>query len=211
MAGASELDEPAVVDDAVHDRGGELVVREDRAPPAELHVRGEHDAPPLVRVGYDLVEQARAVDVEGDVAELLEDHELSPADVRQQPVERPLALRLAELERERRGLEEAHRHPAPGRLDAEGRRHVGLAAAGGAVEHEVLSAADEVEREHLVAPPALGEAHVGPVEAVDGLGHGEPRLAQQPRPLGPLAGLELAREHPRARGELARGRRLEEP
>lgn len=55
MAGASELDEPAVVDDAVHDRGGELVVREDRAPPAELHVRGEHDAPPLVRVEYDLV------------------------------------------------------------------------------------------------------------------------------------------------------------
>lgn len=46
-AGAAELDEPAVVHDPVHDRGGELVVREGCAPPAEPCVRGGHDAPPL--------------------------------------------------------------------------------------------------------------------------------------------------------------------
>ncbi len=211
MAGASELDKPAVVDDTVHDRGGEPAVREDRAPPAELHVRGEHDAPPLVRVGYGLAGRARAVHVEGDVAEPVEDHEPGPADVRQQPVERPLALGLAEPEHERRGLEEAHRHPATGRLDAEGGGDVRLAAAGGPVEDEVLGAPDEAGREHLVAAPALGEAHVGPVEALHGLGHGEPRLAQQPGALGALARLQLAREHPRARDEPARCRGLEEP
>ena len=38
MARAAKFDEPAVVDDAVYDRGGELVVREDGAPFRELHV-----------------------------------------------------------------------------------------------------------------------------------------------------------------------------
>ena len=35
-AGAGELDEASVVDDAVDDRGGEFVVGEDRPPSAEL-------------------------------------------------------------------------------------------------------------------------------------------------------------------------------
>jgi hypothetical protein len=43
-AGSGEFDEAAVVDDAVDDRGGELVVGEDRAPFAELDVGGEDDA-----------------------------------------------------------------------------------------------------------------------------------------------------------------------
>ena len=133
MARAPELDEPSVVDHPVHDRGGKLVVREDRAPPAELHVRREHYAPPLVRIGYHLVEQAGAVHVERNVAELVQDEHLGPPDVGHQPVERSVALRLPELEHQRGRLEEAHGHPAPGRLDAKGRRHVRLSAAGGAV------------------------------------------------------------------------------
>ena len=42
---AGELEEPPVVHDAVDDRCGEFVVREDRAPFTELDVRGEYDAP----------------------------------------------------------------------------------------------------------------------------------------------------------------------
>ena len=38
-AGAGELDEASVVDDAVDDRGGEFVVGEDRPPFAGLDVR----------------------------------------------------------------------------------------------------------------------------------------------------------------------------
>ena len=38
---AGELEEPPVVHDAVDDRCGEFVVREDRAPFTELDVRGE--------------------------------------------------------------------------------------------------------------------------------------------------------------------------
>lgn len=69
VALSGELDKSSVVNDAVDDRGGEFVVGEDRAPFAELDVRGEDDAPSLVAAGDDLVEQSGAVDVEGHVAE----------------------------------------------------------------------------------------------------------------------------------------------
>ena len=51
-----------MVHDAVDDRCGEFVVREDRAPFTELDVRGEYDAPSFVAARDDLVEQARPVD-----------------------------------------------------------------------------------------------------------------------------------------------------
>lgn len=61
-----------MVHDAVDDRCGEFVVREDRAPFTELDVRGEYDAPSFVAARDDPVEQARPVDVEGYVAELVQ-------------------------------------------------------------------------------------------------------------------------------------------
>ena len=51
LAGA--LEEPPVVHDAVDDRGGEFVVREDRAPCAGLDVRGGDDAPSFVAARDD--------------------------------------------------------------------------------------------------------------------------------------------------------------
>ena len=54
------------------DQGGEFVVREDHAPFTELDVRGGDDAPSFVAARDDLVEQARPVDVEGYVAELVQ-------------------------------------------------------------------------------------------------------------------------------------------
>lgn len=56
--------------DAVDDGHRELVVHEEGVPPAELDVGGEYHAPSLVALGYHLVQQPRAVDVEGHVAEL---------------------------------------------------------------------------------------------------------------------------------------------
>ena len=78
---AGELEEPPVVHDAVDDRCGEFVVREDRAPFTELDVRGEYDAPSFVAARDDLVEQARPVDVEGYVAELVQYDQVGTADV----------------------------------------------------------------------------------------------------------------------------------
>ena len=75
VAGPAELDEPAVVYDAVDDRGSQPVVSEHRAPPAELDIGGEYDAPPLVALGDHLIEKPRPVHVEGRVAELIQDEE----------------------------------------------------------------------------------------------------------------------------------------
>lgn len=63
-----------------------------------------------------------------------------------------------------------------GRAHRQGHGHVGLAPAGLAEEHEVLAGADEAQRKHVVAAPALGEPHVRPVEPLGRLVHGEPRL-----------------------------------
>ena len=71
-----EFDEASVVDDAVDDGGGEFVVCEDGAPFAEFDVGGEDDAAAFVCSGDDLVEQACSVDVEGHVAEFVEDDQV---------------------------------------------------------------------------------------------------------------------------------------
>ncbi len=64
LAGAAaltgELEGPPVVHDAVDDRGGEFVVREDRTPFAGLDVRGEDDAPSLVAARNDLIRAGAA-------------------------------------------------------------------------------------------------------------------------------------------------------
>ncbi len=68
-----EPDDAPVVDDAVDDRGGHVTVAEHVAPPAEFQVRSEHHAPGLVAVGYDLEQEARALDVDGQVAQFVND------------------------------------------------------------------------------------------------------------------------------------------
>ncbi len=206
MAWPAELHEPAVVHDPVDDRGRQLVVGEHRAPPRELDVRGEYHAPPLVALGYNLVEQPRPVHVEGHVAELVEDEQPRLGHVGEQPVEGAVALGLAELEHQLGGLPEPHGVARRGRGYAESGGHVGLAPPGLPEEHEVLGRRDEPQGEHVVPAPAVGERHVGPVEALCGLGHREPRLPEQARPLGPVPVRDLGLEHRRAGRDLP-GRR----
>lgn len=71
---ATEPDGPAVVHDAVDDRGGHVAVAERLAPPSELQVRGEHHAPSFVGIRDDL-EQGLPVDVDGQVAQLVDDQQ----------------------------------------------------------------------------------------------------------------------------------------
>ena len=90
-----EADDPAVVDDAVDDGGGHVAVAEHVAPPAELEVAGENDAPFFVAVGDDLEEQACPVDVDGQVAQLVDDQEPVPADPVEFAVESVVLFGLA--------------------------------------------------------------------------------------------------------------------
>ena len=194
-AGAGEFDEASVVDDAVDDRGGEFVVGEDRPPFAELDVRGEDDAATFVAAGDDLVEETGPVDVEGHVAELVEDDQVGTGEVPEQAVEGAVAFGLAELEHELRGLPEPH---APALLDgehAQGGGQVGLSASRLAVEHEVLRLGREIEAGQLLLGVSVGQAHVREVVAVEAFGHREPGLAHEPCPFGGLPVGQFRGEH----------------
>ena len=65
-----EAEDPAVVDDAVDDRGGHVPVAEHVAPPAGLEVRGGDDAAGLVAVRDDLEQKPGPVDVDGCFASM---------------------------------------------------------------------------------------------------------------------------------------------
>ena len=196
VAGAGEFDEPSVVDDAVDDRGGEFVVGEDRAPFAELDVRGEDDAASLVRAGDDLVEQAGAVDVEGHVAEFVEDEQVGFGDVLEQVVEVAVAFGLAQLEHEAGGGEKPDVHALVDGEHAQRGGQVGLAASGLSIEDQVLGMPGEVEGEHLVPGVAVGQPHVGEVVAVEAFGHGELGASHEPGAFRGLAVVELVPEEP---------------
>ena len=116
---APELDEPAVVDDAVDDRRRHLVVPEYRPPAGELQVRGDHDRLPLVGVGEDLEHEARPVGVERQEAELIDDEQGRAADLRHLPVDPALVAGAAQAHRQRRHGEEAGltRYPLDEELD----------------------------------------------------------------------------------------------
>lgn len=73
-----EADDPAVVHDAVYDRGGHVPVSEHVAPPAGLEVRGEDDAAGLVATRDDLEQEPGPVDVDGQTAELVDDDQPGP-------------------------------------------------------------------------------------------------------------------------------------
>ena len=77
---AVETDDPAVVHDAVYDRGGHVSVSEHVAPPAGLEVRGGDDAAGLVAVRAGLEQEPGPVDVDGQMAELVDDDQPGPAD-----------------------------------------------------------------------------------------------------------------------------------
>ena len=162
----------------------------------------EDDAAPLVAAGDDLVEETGPVDVEGHVAELVEDDQIGAGEVFEQTVEGAVAFGLAELEHELRGLPEPHA-PAPFDGDhAQGGGQVGLSASRLPVEHEVLRLGREIEAGQLLLGVSVGQAHVREVVAVEALGHREPGLAHEPCPFGRLPVGQFRGEHAVYRGEL---------
>ena len=73
-----EAEDPAVVDDAVDGRGGHVPVAEHVAPSAGLEVRGGDDAAGLVAVRAGLEQEPGPVDVDGQVAGLVDDDQPGP-------------------------------------------------------------------------------------------------------------------------------------
>ena len=83
---AVEPDDASVMDDAVDDGGSHVAVAEHVAPSAELEVRGEDDVPPFVAVRDDPEQETGTVDVDGQVAEFVDDEQAGLADCLEFPV-----------------------------------------------------------------------------------------------------------------------------
>ncbi len=210
LARAVELDEPSVVHDAVDDRRGELVVSEHHAPFRELDVGGDDEAAPLVAVAHDLEQEPRALLVERDVAELVDDEEPGSRDVFHELLEPMLSVRARQGERQLGGGEEPHLQPRVHAGEADGYRQVRLAPSRLPVEDEVPRRVDERKRLQVVDGAALRQGHLREVAPVERLYLGEPRLPRQPLPLAALAHPHLAPDHLGHRCDLARGRGCEE-
>ena len=164
-----EADDPAVVHDAVYDRGGHVPVSEHVAPPAGLEVRGEDDAAGLVAVRAGLEQEPGPVDVDGQVAELVDDDQPGPAYRFKLLVETVLVLGLPQPHDQARGGEEPDGDHALTGEHADRDGQVGLAAAHVAVKHEALGPFDELQAFQLLAFPVGGERGYAPVVAVQGL------------------------------------------
>ena len=182
---AVEAEDPAVVDDAVDDRGGHVPVAGHVAPPAGLEVRGGDDAAGLVAVRAGLEQEPGPVDVDGQMAGLVDDDQPGPAHRLELGVQSVVVLGLPQAHDQARGGEEPHGYHALACEHADRDGQVGLAAADVAVEHEVLGPVDELQAFQLLAAPVGGERGHAPVVSLQGLAPGEPGLSGQPPPFGP--------------------------
>ena len=118
---------------------------------ADTHASG------LVAVGYDLEQEARAFDVDGQVAQFVDDQQFCLADCLELGVEAVVVFGLAQAHDQGRGREEPDRYHAPAGQFPDRDGQVRLAASDVAVEHEVLGPVHELEAGELFASPVGGE------------------------------------------------------
>ena len=132
-----------MVQDPVQDGRGDHGIAEDLVPLREAPVRGQDQRALFVPPRDELEEQMRAVPVDRDVADLVDDQELGLA-VELQPLLDPvLGVGLGQRGDERHGLGEVGPVAFGDRLDAQGDRQMGLPDAGRAEEDDVLAVGDE--------------------------------------------------------------------
>src|SRR6266496_5548630 len=147
---APDVDDMAVVHEAVDQGAGHDVVAEDLAPILEAFVAREHGGGPLVAAAHELEEEHGAGACDREVAELVDDQERRE-DERLEPLAEP-TRRLGFLERRDEIGEGAVVDAAAtlGGGDREADREVGLPHTGRPEEDDVFFALDEAERVQAV-------------------------------------------------------------
>ncbi len=206
VAVPADVDDVAVVEEAVDERRRHDVVAQHLAPVLEALVAREHGARVLVAAGHELEEEHGPGPANRQIADLVDDHQ-AREDQGPEAVAQPARL-LGVLERRDEvgegGVVDAA--AAFGRGDGEADRQVGLPDAGGSEEHHILPALDEAQRMEtlqLVPPDARLEAEV---EVGQGLHGGEPGGAHGGLQSALIAERDVApeeRTHRFAGGELA--------
>ena len=145
IAGALDPDDDGVVEQAIEQRGGDHGIAEDLAPFGKASVGGEDHGAAFVAGVDQLKEQVPAAGDDGEVADLVDDQQLGPAEEPDALAERALAFGLGERADEFGQRGEVDAAASVHRLDGERDGQVRLAASGLAEEVDDLVAVDEVE------------------------------------------------------------------
>ena len=93
----TELEGVRVVDDPVDDRSRHLVFCEELAPVGKVLVRGQHDRAVLVEAVHELEEVLARLPAHGQVAELIDDQQIEPAELSKLSFELAFHLRGLKL------------------------------------------------------------------------------------------------------------------
>jgi len=175
IAGAFDVDDDGVVEQAVEERGGDDGIAEDVAPFGEAAI-GREDHGALFVTGVDeLEEQVGAARGDGEVTDLVDDQQTAVVEVADFLGEASLAFGAAQ-HFDQLG-EGAAVDPATGLDggDAEGGGEMALSGPGRAKEVDDLGAHEEVELGERQDAVAIEGGLEGEVEALQGLGRGEAR------------------------------------
>ena len=145
--------------DTVDDRGGHVAVSKHLAPPSKLQIRTERHAPLLVGIRDDLEQESGPVDIDGQVAQLVDDQQPGAAYRAQSRVEPVLVPRTPACPW--RSPCASCRIPCRRRARGPGPVH-------------------ETEVHELLASPVGGERHHAAVVSVEALDARESRVPDQP-------------------------------
>ena len=145
IAGALDLDDNGMVKQAVQQRGGDDGAAKDIAPFGKAAVRGQNHRTALVAGIYQLKEQVTTSGDDRQIADLIDDQQLGPAQKAQAFAQGALPLRLGERTDDVGQGGEVDLTAGFDRLDTKGQRQVGFAAAGLTEKMDRLVAIDEVE------------------------------------------------------------------
>src|SRR5437763_8842115 len=166
-----DVDDVAVVEEAVDERGGHDVVTKHLAPVLETLVARQHGAGMLVAAGHELEKEHRSRPAEGQVANLVDDHEAGEDEGAEPVAQSPRLLRVLERRDEvgERGVVDAA--AALGRGDGEAHGQVRLPDTRGPEEHHIFASLDEAQRVETLELVALDARLETEVEVGEGL-HG---------------------------------------
>ena len=127
---AFEGDDVGVVDEPVDHRGGDDLIAEDLAPPAERLVAGDDERGAFVSGGDELEEQVGGLGFEGDVADFVDDQQRVAAEPGELGLEPPGVVGLGEAGDPSGGGGEQHPVPGLAGPDRQPDREMGFAGAG---------------------------------------------------------------------------------
>jgi len=145
VAGALDLDDDGMVQQAIEQGRGDNRAAEDVAPFGEAAVRGQDHGAPLIPGVHELKDQIAAAGDDGQVADLVDDQQLRPAQEAQAFAQGAFALGLGQRADDVGQGGEVDRTAGLDSLDPKSQRQVGFAAAGLPNEVDDLMAVDELE------------------------------------------------------------------